>query len=173
MRRIHLLVTLALLAAAAQGCRCGALKEDAGHGLDRSHVWTVQETTKDGVDLLVRGARVDEVKGDLKRLVAELNRVTMLEWGRGATVGDGVGPPVLVLREVHAGVAHVEVADAEFLTQRMGTTGAHYYLTAATFTLTESPDVRTVDFMFEEGDHAAPGVYTRESFKDVRVVAPP
>ncbi len=166
MRRTHLLAAAVLLAAVTQACRCGA--GPAGSDApDRSRVWTVKDTTKDGVDLVVRGARVDEVKGDLERLIAEVNRATMAEWGRGA--GEGVGPPVLVLRGRGPGVIHVEVVDGEFLTQKMGTTGAHYYLTAATYTLTEAPDVRTVDFQFEEGDHAAPGLYTRESFKDVRV----
>lgn len=169
MRRTHLLAALALVAVSAQACRCGAGPEGAAEP-DRSRVWTVKDTTKDGVDLLVRGARVDDLKGDLEKLIAELNRVTMAEWGRGTGAGDGVGPPVLVLRERGPGVAHVEVVDAEFLTQKMGSTGAHYYLTAATYTLTEAPGVRTVDFMFDEGDHAAPGVYTRDSFKDVRVV---
>ena len=53
----------------------------------------------------------------------------------------------------------------------MGTSGAQNYLAATTYSLTEATGVRGVDFIFPEGDHAAPGVYTRESFKDYTVVA--
>jgi len=168
MRRPRLLLPVALLALAALACRCDARPPETVT-LDRSRVWTVTGTTKEGVDLLVRGARVDEARGDLERLIAEVNRATMAEWGGGLAPGEGLGPPVLLVRGRGPGVVHVEVVDADFLTERMGSTGAHYYLTAATYTLTEATDVRTVDFLFEEGDHAAPGLYTRESFKDVRV----
>lgn len=176
MRGTPLAVAVALLGASLQACSCGAVpgkpRDAAGPppaaGPDLSRVWRVEGTTEAGVDRLVRGAGVDAIKGDLEQIIRELNRVTALAHG-SATSDDGVGPPVLLLREVRAGIAHVEVVDGEYLTQRMGTTGAHYYLTAATFSLTEAPGVRAVDFIFEEGDHAAPGVYTRESFKDVEL----
>ena len=35
-----------------------------------------------------------------------------------------------------------------------------------TYSLTEAPGVRGVNFAFPEGDHAMPGEYTRESFPD-------
>jgi hypothetical protein len=169
MRRTILVAAVALLAA-GPGCNRGAAPEpSASDGVDRSQVWTVEGTRNDGVDLLVRGARVDSLKGDLEQIIKALNRVTTLTHGR-KVAEDGPGPPVLWLREVRNGVALVEVADADYLTQKMGTTGAHYYLTEATYSLTEAPGVRAVNFMFEEGDHAAPGVYTRESFKDVEIV---
>jgi hypothetical protein len=169
MRGPILLAAVALLGA-GEGCSRGATPApSASDGVDRSQVWTVEGTKSDGVDLLVRGARVDQVKGDLEQLIKAFNRVTNLTYGRKVTE-DGPGPPVLWLREVRNGVALVEVADADYLTQQMGTTGAHYYLTAATYSLTEAPGVRAVNFLFAEGDHAAPGVYTRESFKDVEIV---
>ena len=62
----------------------------------------------------------------------------------------------------------VAIKNAFYLTQAMGTTGADTYLAEATYSLTEIPSVKAVKFEFEEGDHAIPGVYTRESFSDFR-----
>jgi len=53
---------------------------------------------------------------------------------------------------------------AEHLTQRMGSTGAEHFLATATFTLIEYDSIKFVNFIFEEGDHAKPGLYSRESF---------
>lgn len=62
--------------------------------------------------------------------------------------------------------AYLKIADATYLTQQMGSTGAQMWLAAAVFNLTEIPGVRYVNFDFEEGDHAGPGTYDRNSFKD-------
>jgi hypothetical protein len=61
--------------------------------------------------------------------------------------------------------AFVKIADAEYLTQRMGTTGAEEYLAEATFSLTEIKGINAVYFDFVEGDHARPETLTRESFR--------
>lgn len=59
----------------------------------------------------------------------------------------------------------VKIADASKLTQGMGSTGAEAYLAELTFSLTELQGIKAVKIDFEEGDHAMPGVYTREDFK--------
>lgn len=61
--------------------------------------------------------------------------------------------------------AFVKIMDAAFLTQQSGTEGARAYLAEATFSLTELKSINEVDFSFTEGDHARPGVYTRDDFK--------
>ena len=48
----------------------------------------------------------------------------------------------------------------------MGKTGADAFLAKATYTLTEHKRIAFVYFIFEEGDHAAPGKYSRENFKE-------
>lgn len=58
----------------------------------------------------------------------------------------------------------VKIDSAVFLTQQMGSAGARAYLAEATYTLTESDSVAVVVFDFKEGDHAVPGIYTRETF---------
>lgn len=60
----------------------------------------------------------------------------------------------------------VKIDNSEFLTQQMGTTGADQYMITATFTLTELPKIKFVNFDFEYGDHASPGTYTRKYYLD-------
>lgn len=59
---------------------------------------------------------------------------------------------------------YIRIADAHYLTQQMGSSGAEMYLMEATYAYTELPDVRVVHYSFAEGDHALPGNYTRSSF---------
>lgn len=59
---------------------------------------------------------------------------------------------------------YVRIPESTVLTQQMGTTGAAGYLMTATFTLTELNGVNHINFDFEEGDHARPGVYSRQFY---------
>lgn len=68
------------------------------------------------------------------------------------------------------GTVYLSIADATYLTQQMGSSGAQMYLMEATYAYTELPDIRAVNFRFEEGDHAVPGNYTRASFKEGHIV---
>jgi hypothetical protein len=59
----------------------------------------------------------------------------------------------------------VSILNANYLTQRSGTMGAKIYMTEATYSFTELPNVKYVRFIFREGDHASPGVFTRDDFQ--------
>lgn len=74
----------------------------------------------------------------------------------------------LALKSPVQQTTEVEIADASQLTQQMGTAGAETFLAEATFSLTEIPGVEAVKFIFEDGDHARPGIYTRKSFKTLQ-----
>ena len=63
---------------------------------------------------------------------------------------------------------YVKIPDSKKLTQEMGSTGAENYMASATYTLTELKNVKFVNFAMKEGDHAAPGVFSREDFKRLR-----
>ena len=71
---------------------------------------------------------------------------------------------VLRLMNQRGDTLYVEVSNGSYLTQQMGTTGAQEFLMAATYTLTELEEVGYVKLIFEEGDHAQPGVYSRKSW---------
>lgn len=63
-----------------------------------------------------------------------------------------------------ADTVFVGIPDARYLTQRMGTTGAFSLMAEATYSLTEVSGIKFVNFEFEEGDHASPGLYQRADF---------
>jgi len=63
---------------------------------------------------------------------------------------------------------YVHIPHSEMLTERIGSTGAEMYLASTTYSLTELKNIKYVNFDFEEGDHASPGVYTRDNFKNFR-----
>ena len=62
----------------------------------------------------------------------------------------------------------VKIPDATYLTQQMGSTGPTFYLAGVTYNLTEVPGTNFVSLDFEEGDHASPGVWSRQDFDRLR-----
>ncbi len=60
---------------------------------------------------------------------------------------------------------YVAIPNSHYLTQNIGSTGAENFMAATTFTLTETKGIKYVNYQFEEGDHASPGVYSRDDFK--------
>lgn len=132
---------------------------------DMSYAWYVDYDAKTGDALMIRGENVDEIKDDINTLIAALN-ASDGDPAFSRSPGDQGpnGPPKIKLRNIENGTVHIEVVNGEYLTQRMGTSGAQDYLATVTYTLTEHPGISRVDFLFEEGDHAAPGLYTRTDF---------
>lgn len=63
---------------------------------------------------------------------------------------------------------YVRIPDSKKLTQGIGDTGAENYLASATYTLTELKNIKFVNIAMKPGDHAVPGVYSREDFKKLR-----
>jgi hypothetical protein len=63
--------------------------------------------------------------------------------------------------------AFVKILDSGRLTQGLGSAGAQEYLAQVTFSLTSVPGIHSVEFDFEEGDHAAPGIFDRQHFVDM------
>lgn len=66
--------------------------------------------------------------------------------------------------ELSGDTLSVKIDDSTYLTQQMGTTGADAYLSVATYTLTELDYVNNIYFDFAEGDHARPGIYSRDYY---------
>ncbi len=58
----------------------------------------------------------------------------------------------------------VRITDALYLTQQMGSTGPTIYLSEVVYNMTQIPGIKEVSFDFEEGDHATPGTYNRNTF---------
>lgn len=81
----------------------------------------------------------------------------------------GKGQVVLEYIKTSNDTVFVRISDSSYLTRQMGTLGSHAYMATVTYTLTEAAGINHVDFEFEEGDHAAPGTYNRESFKPMPI----
>lgn len=61
---------------------------------------------------------------------------------------------------------YVSIPDALYLTQQMGSTGPALFFAETVYNLTELPGIRYVSFDFEEGDHASPGVLSRDLYNN-------
>jgi len=72
----------------------------------------------------------------------------------------------LVFLKTSGDTIYLEIPDATYLTQQMGSTGPRLFLSGVVYTLTGLTGINYVNLDFEEGDHAGPGTYSRESFKD-------
>jgi len=138
---------------------------------DSDYAWHVEAGSSAGTEALVRGGKIDAIRNDVKKLVAALNG-TDKDPGSFRTQKDQEpnDPPKVKLLNVNDHTATVEIINAEYLTQRMGSSGAQAYLASVTFTLTENPQIEKVNFMFEEGDHAMPGTYARRDFMNYKIV---
>ena len=60
---------------------------------------------------------------------------------------------------------HIRILNDEFLTERMGSSGAFCILGETVYTLTENDSVKYVHMEMKEGSHAGPGLYQRSAFK--------
>jgi len=76
----------------------------------------------------------------------------------------GDGKIMMDFQKVSNDTIYVEIKKSTFLTQQAGSMGADAFMSATTFTLTELEGIDYVNFDFKEGDHATPGVYTREYY---------
>jgi len=72
----------------------------------------------------------------------------------------------LDLVKISGDTIYLQITDAAYLTQQMGSAGPTTYIAGLVYNLTEIPGISYVNLDFEEGDHAQPGTYNRENFKD-------
>jgi len=135
------------------------------------YTWHADVDASGNSDVLVRGKMINEIRSDVNKLVIALNKaVEELEAKRPQSEGVKTDFPRITLQKVEQQVANIEIANDQYLTQKMGSSGAQDYLAGVTYTLTENPGVKSVNFIFTAGDHAMPGVYSRESFTAYRIV---
>jgi hypothetical protein len=72
--------------------------------------------------------------------------------------------PGLALEGVVGDTAVVSLAQAEVVTEQMGSTGAQCYLAGVTFSLTSVEGIDHVRFDMKEGSHGSPGRYDRADY---------
>lgn len=147
------------------------LKERRPFLADNDYIWHVEVDSSARTEALVRGGKIDAIKSDVKKLVFALNGTDKdPEAFRARADREPNAPPKVKLLNVQDHTASVEVINAEYLTQRMGSSGAQAYLASVAFTLTENPQIKKVNFLFEAGDHAMPGIYSRNDFNNYKIM---
>ncbi|RYY68892.1 MAG: hypothetical protein EOO13_11070 [Chitinophagaceae bacterium] len=65
---------------------------------------------------------------------------------------------------------YTSIKDSKYLTQQMGTTGAEMYLADVVLNLTAVPGIKYVKIDMEAGDHAQPGTWSADNFKNYKQV---
>ena len=61
---------------------------------------------------------------------------------------------------------YTKIPNATYLTQQMGSAGPGLYFSSVVYSLTEVPHLHYVNIDFKEGDHAEPGTFSRDDFKN-------
>ena len=65
---------------------------------------------------------------------------------------------------------YTQIKEADVLTEQMGSAGSEQYIAQAILNLTSAKGIKYVRIDFEEGSHAMPDVWSKENFKDYKVV---
>jgi hypothetical protein len=146
------------------------LKKNSYVADEQQYVWRA-EYDSEGAARLVRGKRIQDIRTEMSKLISALNR-SMEKSELSSAIGDrdlSVFPKI-TLRKTAPPLVVVEIVNDKYLSEGMGSSGAQDYLALVTYTLTESPGVRSVEFVFQPGEHAMPGVYSRESFSGYTIV---
>jgi len=162
-RRTAIAIGMGVAAIAAIGGTI--LYRDAHYWAYDDYRWTCR-LTDEPVSYCVRGRSVGKVASDLTKIMRAINRSeTAPDLLRAPPDEEPwrYRPKVKVIG-VHGDTVDVEIVNALTLTQSMGTSGADEFMAEATFNLTEHAGIQFVNYLFEEGDHASPGRYSREDF---------
>lgn len=75
---------------------------------------------------------------------------------------------LLAKRGLSNDTLYTEIKNASYLTERMGSLGAEQYIAYVVLNITSVEGVNFLRIDFEEGSHAAPDVWSRESFKNYK-----
>ncbi len=73
----------------------------------------------------------------------------------------------LMFKKISSDTIFVKINKSRYLTEQLGSTGADIYMTQVTYDLCELKGISYVNFDFKEGDHAAPGTYSKTDFLNV------
>ncbi|MEO6948216.1 MAG: hypothetical protein ABI123_01195 [Ginsengibacter sp.] len=117
-------------------------------------LWTVELQKNSQVEKLKKPSESKLASMSLEEITNELNK----------SFND---IPLQLVKTSHD-TAFVKITDSKKLTNQIGSTGAYNYMAAVVYNLTEIKNIKFVSFDFTEGDHAVPGIYQRDDFKNLR-----
>lgn len=121
--------------------------------VNRSLIWTIER----------QGNEKEKLKAPDSTRTADYSSAQLI-----ALLNQNYPDVQLNLIKISHDTIYVKIPDSKKLTNELGDTGAEEYLASATYTLTETKNVHFVNINMKAGDHAEPGVYTRDDFKSLR-----
>ncbi len=74
----------------------------------------------------------------------------------------------LNLNKISKDTIYISIPESKYLSDQIGSTGAYNYLATAVYNLTELNNIKYINLSFKGGEHASPGVYSRDDFKKLR-----
>jgi spore germination protein GerM len=124
-----------------------------------------------GVDMPIRGNKIDQIKDDAYNLTSALNKTAEDFWLRHPQ-GDGMRKdfPQSKLQRIEQQVADIEMVNDQHLTQKIGSDGAQDSLAEIIITLAEHPGIKDVYFTCTAVNQAIPGLNTRKSVTAFKIV---
>jgi len=170
-KKIVVAVMLAVSFLGALVAVISLMKKNESVAYNKSYTWYADFDASDNSETLVKGRKINEIKSDVNKLIIALNKASEeTETRRSQGEEARTSFPQIALRKIEQRTAELEVVNDQYLTQKMGSSGAQGYLAGATYTLTENPGIRSVNFIFQPGEHAMPGIYSRESFTGYKLM---
>ena len=123
--------------------------------IDSVPYWYIKYDTITKKDLIVKGLLIDKTFKEPNEIINILNA------GQDTKI---------IFDKISNDTIYIELTDAHFVSEQSGSTGAWWFMAETTFTLTEIENINFVNFEFEEGSHAKPGVYNKEIFTDFKII---
>lgn len=82
--------------------------------------------------------------------------------------------PNVYLEKVKQGgdTLYTKIANSQYLSEQMGSTGAEVYIADLVLNLTTVPGIKYIHLDMEEGSHAQPGTWTADNFKTYKEKKP-
>ncbi|MFH0761096.1 MAG: hypothetical protein V2A67_06300 [Bacteroidota bacterium] len=116
---------------------------------------------------LTRAIWVYDVMADTIVQIKEVNRDTLTSEKLIDLINTEYNDQVHIdFSRIAGDTIFIVIKNPDYMTQQMGSSGADAFMISTTFTLTELPGIEYVNFDFQEGDHAAPGTYSRKQYWD-------
>lgn len=119
--------------------------------------WITVVDTESNAFILTKNPRWDNPTIDVESMIRWVNKHSKF---------------TVIFERIERDTLFVSLENAELVTNQSGTAGATTQFAELTYSLTELQGINYVDYSFEAGSHASPGVRSRSDFVDYMKVMP-
>jgi len=118
------------------------------------YYWHIEYDSISNKEFLEKGELIDSIDLSLKNYVETLNTRTQ--------------ECKIEINSITQDTVIINILNDEYLSERMGSTGAFCWLGETVYTLTEIDSIIFVKIEMDYGSHASPGVYQRSDFQSLK-----